>query len=72
MSTMTSATYGFEDGTHDVQLRMMADSNSIEPDTIVVNIGDTTATRLSVVMLDAVASVELGHVDNLERRVSVF
>jgi len=51
---------------------MMADSKSIEPDTIVVNIGDTTATRLSVVMLDAVASVELGHVDNLERRVSVF
>lgn len=72
VSTMISATYGFEDGTHDVQLRMMADSKSIEPDTIVVNIGDTTATRLSVVMLDAVASVELGHVDNLERRVSVF
>jgi len=72
VSTMASSTYGFEDGTHDVQLRMMADSKSIEPDTIVVNIGDTTATRLSVVMLDAVVSVELGHVDNLERRVSVF
>lgn len=72
VSTMASATYGFEEGTHDVQLRMMADSKSIEPDTIVVNIGDTAATRLSVVMLDAVASVELGHVDNLERRVSVF
>ena len=72
VSTMVSATYGFEEGTHDVQLRMMADSKNIEPDTIVVNVGDTTATRLSVVMLDAVSSVELGHVDNLERRVSVF
>jgi hypothetical protein len=55
-----------------VQLRMMADSKSIEPDTVVLNIGDTTATRVSVVMLDAVASVELAHVENLERRVSVF
>jgi hypothetical protein len=72
VSTMVSATYGFEEGTHDVQLRMMADSKSIEPDTVVLNIGDTTATRVSVVMLDAVASVELAHVENLERRVSVF
>ena len=72
VSTMTSATYGFEEGTHDVQLRMKADSKSVEPDTIVLNIGDTMATRVSVVMLDAVANVELAHIDSLERRVSVF
>lgn len=72
VSTMTSATYGFEEGTHDVQLRMIPESKSIETDTVVLSIGDTTATRLSVVMLDAVTSVELGHVDNLERRPSAF
>lgn len=72
VSTMVSAGYGFEDGTHDVQLRLVADSKDIDPDTVMLSIGDTTATRLSVVMLDAVASVELGRLDNLERRTSVF
>ena len=72
VSRPVSASYGFEDGAGEVQLRVMEDdSKKIEPNTIAVMLVEEISQKtVSVVLLDASSGVELATHDKLE--VAIF
>lgn len=72
VSRPVSASYGFEDGTGEAQLRVMEDdSNKIETNTIAVMlIEEISQKTVSVVLLDASSGVELATLDKLDVAIS--
>jgi hypothetical protein len=72
VSRPVSASYGFEDGAGEVQLRVMEDdSKKIEPNTVAVMLVEEISQKtVSVVLLDASSGVELATLDQLE--VAIF
>ncbi len=73
ISRPVSASYGFEDATGEVQLRVAEDSpNTIESNTIAVMlVEDVTQKTVSVVLLDATSGAELATLDKLENAISM-
>ena len=72
VSRPVSASYGFEDGAGEVQLRIMKDdSKKIEPSTVAVMLVEEISQKtVSVVLLDASSGVELAALDQLEVAIS--
>lgn len=72
-STPVSASYGFEEATSDVQLRMSAESNrDIEPNTVTLLIADDAPRgNASVHLLDASSGVELKKLTGIELSISI-
>lgn len=72
VSRPVSASYGFEDGTGEAQLRVMEDdSKKIETNTIAVMlIEEISQKTVSVVLLDASSGVELATLDKVEVAIS--
>ena len=68
VSRPVSASYGFEDGTGEVQLRVMEDdSKKIEPNTVALMLVEEIAQKtVSLVLLDASSGAELATLDKLE------
>ncbi|HEY2251663.1 MAG TPA: PglZ domain-containing protein, partial [Planctomycetaceae bacterium] len=73
VSVPVSASYGYEDATGEVALKLSeTESKRIEPNTVTVMItGDVTQKTVSVVMLDATTGVELTHLDSIEVAISI-
>ena len=73
ISTPVSASYGFEEGTGDVQLRLIEDeSKSVEPNTVTLAITDETAQKtVTLHLLDATSGVELKRLDKVEVAISI-
>ena len=72
VSRPVSASYGFEDGAGEVQLRATRDdSKKIEPNTVTMMlIDEISQNAVSVVLLDASSGVELATLGNLEVAIS--
>ena len=72
VSRPVSASYGFEDGTGEVQLRVMEDdSKKLEPNTVAVMLVEEISQKtVSVVLLDASSGAELATLDQLEVAIS--
>lgn len=72
VSRPVSASYGFEDGTGEIQLRSMDDnSKKIEPNTVAIMLTEEiTQKTVSVVLVDASSGVELATLDKLEVAIS--
>jgi hypothetical protein len=72
-STPVSASYGFEEGTADVQLRRgEAESREIEPNTITLLIQeDAPRGTASVLLLDATSGNELKRIPKIEIAISI-
>ena len=68
-----SASYGFEDATGEVQLRVKdGDPKSIDPNTIAVMlVEEITQKTVSVILLDASSGVELASLDRIEVAISI-
>ncbi|GAC1467529.1 MAG: PglZ domain-containing protein [Isosphaeraceae bacterium] len=69
VSTPVSASYGFEEATGDVQLRVSAtDSKQIEPDTVtlMVEVEEIGQKTVTVSLLDAASGTELSGLDKIE------
>ncbi len=73
ISTPISASYGFEEGTGDVQLRLVEDgSRAIEPNTITLMITKETSNRfVTVQLLDATSGREMARLDKVEMAISI-
>jgi len=73
ISTPVSASYGFEDGTGDVQLKMTESTErTIEPNTVTLLIQDGfSQEKASVHLLDAATGVELKRLDKIELTISI-
>ena len=73
VSRPVSASYGFEDGTGEVQLRTKEDDpKKIDPNTVAVMlIEEITQKTVSVVLLDAASGVELATLDKIEVVISI-
>jgi hypothetical protein len=73
VSTPVSASYGFEEATSDVQLRMSeTESRAIEPNTVTLLIKDDSAPgAASVHLLEATSGVELKRLPKIEIAISI-
>lgn len=73
VSTPVSASYGFEEATADVQLKLIEEGNrEIEPNTITLLIQDDAPRGLaSVHLLDATSGVELKKLPKIELAISI-
>jgi len=73
VSTPVSASYGFEEATGDVGLRLSeSDSKSIEPNTVTLMITDEIVQKTVVVaLLDALTGTELASMDKIEANISL-
>jgi hypothetical protein len=66
-----SASYGFENATHNVQLELsQAQPGQIEPNTIALQITDQSPRKVHVFLLDAASGAELGRLENIELAIS--
>jgi hypothetical protein len=68
VSQPVSASYGFEDATGEVHLRVLAgDSKAIEPNTVTVMLVDEIGEKtVRVHLLDATSGAELARLDRIE------
>jgi hypothetical protein len=72
ISTPVSASYGFEDGTGDVQLRLAENGRSVDPNTVTLLIKDDVSSgTASVHLLDAATGVELKRIAKVEITISI-
>ena len=73
VSRPVSASYGFEDATGEIRLKLSEDNaKKIEPDTVTVMlIEEITQKTVSVVLLDAASGVELATLDKIEVVISI-
>lgn len=72
ISTPVSASYGFEEGTGDVQLRLAEDGRSVDPNTVTLLIKDGVSSgAASVHLLDAATGVELKRIAKVEITISI-
>jgi hypothetical protein len=73
ISIPVSASYGFTEGTGDVQLKVKeSDAKSIEPDTVTLIINEKPKGKtVSVILQDAMSGCELAKLDNLEIVISI-
>jgi hypothetical protein len=73
ISTPVSASYGFEEGTGDVQLRLMEeDSKAIEANTVTLAItGETTQKTVTIHLIDATSGVELKRLEKVEMAIAI-
>jgi hypothetical protein len=73
VSHSVSASYGFEDATGEVQLRVTDDDpKTIEPNTIAMMLVDEIAQKsVTVVLLDASSGAELASLDKIEVAISI-
>jgi hypothetical protein len=73
ISTPISASYGFEEATGDVQLRVAEqDPRSIEPNTITLMIAKETAQKtVTVRLIDATSGIELASLSKVEFAISI-
>lgn len=73
VSTPVSASYGFEEATADVQLRMLAEGGrDVEPNTVTLLIQeDTPRGSVSVHLLDASTGVELKKLSGIDLSISI-
>jgi len=73
VSRSVSASYGFEDATGEVQLRVRDDDpKSIDPNTIAVMLVEEISQKtVSVVLLDASSGAELASLDKIEVAISI-
>lgn len=72
VSLPVSASYGFEDGAGEVQLRVMEnDSKKIEPNTVALMLVEEISQKtVSLVLLDASSGAELASLDKLDVAIS--
>jgi hypothetical protein len=72
ISLPVSASYGFEEGTGDVQLRFAEDSlRELESNTVTLQIvEETTQKSATLHLLDAVSGVELARLDKIEMTIA--
>jgi hypothetical protein len=70
-----SASYGFEEATGDVTLKLSDnDSKQIEPNTVTVMVTleeDSPPKTVSLVLLDATTGAELATIDKIENAISL-
>lgn len=72
VSTPVSASYGFEDATGDVQLRLVEGERTVDPNTVTLLInGDAPRGSASVHLIDAVNGVELKRLPKIELAISI-
>lgn len=73
LSTPVSASYGFEDGTGDVQLKKAeSEPNTIEPNTVTMLMTKETSQKsVTVHLLDAISGIELARVEKIEITISI-
>ncbi|MCI0485801.1 MAG: PglZ domain-containing protein [Blastocatellia bacterium] len=73
ISTPISASYGFEEGTGDVQLRLAEDDpRTIEPNTITLMIPEKTSQKtVTVQLLDATSGAKLSQLENVEMTIAI-
>lgn len=73
LSTPVSASYGFEDGTGNVQLKLVEDNRrAVDPNTVTLFIQeDTSRGMASVHLLDSGTGVELGRLERIELNISI-
>ncbi len=72
VSTPVSASYGFEEATADVQLRLIEGSREIEPNTVALLIQDDAPRGIaSVHLLDAQSGIELKKLPKIEIAISI-
>jgi hypothetical protein len=73
LSTPVSASYGFEEATGDVQLKLAeTDARAIEPNTITLAItGETEQKSVTVYLLDAASGFELARLEKIEIAIAI-
>ena len=73
ISTPVSASYGFEEGTGDVQLRLAEDdSNGVEANTVTLAItGETTQKTVTIHLIDATSGVDLKRLEKVEMAIAI-
>lgn len=72
ISTPVSASYGFEEGTGDVQLKKVEkEPNAIEPNTVTVMIQESPQKLVTVYLLDAINGTELARLEKVEMAISL-
>ena len=73
VSTPISASYGFDEATGDVQLKLAEqDSQAIEPDTVTLVITDPQSkATVSIHLFDVVSGVELARLDKIEMAIAI-
>ena len=75
VSSPVSASYGFEEATGDVMLRIAAsNSKQVEPNTVTVMVTmeeDSPPKTVSLVLLDATTGVELATIEKIETAISL-
>jgi hypothetical protein len=75
VSSPVSASYGFEEATGDVMLKLTDNDNKqIEPNTVTVLVTleeDTPPKTVSLVLLDATTGVELATIEKIETAISL-
>lgn len=73
ISTPVSASYGFEEGTGNVQLRLSEDeSKSVESNTVTLAITEeTTQKTVTLHLLDATSGIELKRLEKIEVAISI-
>jgi len=73
LSTPVSASYGFEEGTGDVQLKQAeGDPRAVEPNTITLMITKESAQKtVAVHLMDATSGVELQRLDKIELAIAI-
>ncbi len=73
ISTPVSASYGFEEATGDVQLRLEEeDPKSIEPNTVTLMIAkEPTQKTVTIHLLDAVSGTELARLEQIEVAIAI-
>lgn len=73
LSTPISASYGFEEGTGDVQLRLAeTDARAIEPNTVTLMIAEETEQKtVTLRLLDATSGAELSRLEKVEFAIAI-
>lgn len=73
ISTPISASYGFEEGTGDVQLRLAeGDSKGVEANTVTLQItGETAQKTVTIHLVDATSGVELKRLEKVEMTIAI-
>lgn len=73
ISTPVSASYGFEEGTGDVQLRIAEeDAKVVEANTVTLAItGETSQKTVTIHLIDATSGVELKRLDKMEMAIAI-
>lgn len=73
VSQSVSASYGFEDATGEIKLKLMPDdARSIEPNTVAMMVIEEIAQKtVSVHLLDATSGVELARLDKIDVAISL-